>query len=136
MIWHSARLTRRKRKSGEVSAIPIGASSNAERKRSSASASAAWERMRSATSRTVAWLSTTSRVPGSRTTRRRVSTHTEPLSRRMRWVTETGASSGRPVSLSTAATPAASSGWTRSVNARPSSASGSSPSRSRQAGDA
>ena len=76
-----------------MSAIPIGASSKAERKRSSASASAAWDCMRSATSRTVAWLSTTARVAGSRTTRRRVSTHTEPAARRMRWVIDTGASS-------------------------------------------
>ncbi len=113
--------------------MPIGASSKAERKRSSASASAACECMRSATSRTVAWVSTRARVAGSRTTRSRVSTHTAPAGRRIRWVIETGASSRPP---STAATPAASSSWTRSVNARPSSASGSSPSRSRQAGDA
>ena len=116
--------------------MPIGASSKAERKRSSASASAAWERMRSATSRTVAWLSTTARVAGSRTTRRRVSTHTAAAAAAHAVGDGHRRLLGRPVSLSTAATPAASSGWTRSVNARPSSASGSSPSSSRQAGDA
>ena len=47
MISQSAGFTRRKRPSTDLIAMPIGASSKAERKRSSASRSASSERRRS-----------------------------------------------------------------------------------------
>ena len=77
--------------------MPIGASSKAERKRSSASASAACDCMRSATSRTVAWVSTSG--AGARVAddaQPRLDPHRRRSARRIRWVIETGASSPPP----------------------------------------